>query len=577
MPELQISKHREHLRRAIETRAFVSGRTRWISARTPNTEKSLDWYFNLRQITLDASILDDIAALFWDTYADKYPFQVGGMETAAIPLITGLVAQAERHTGHKDMTGFYIRKTRKKDGLMQAIEGVLKPDRPVILVDDLMNSGKSLIRQVEIAEKAGLTIAAIWVLVRFRDLDAYSYFTERGIEIHSVFCLNDFAENLGMHNIAVSAADEEVHPYQIVWTFSGGKPSYQHVVPKSAPAIDADRVYMGTDDGTFFALDQSNGSVAWKYQIGFQAGSKGIFSSPLVHDDIVYFGGYDGTFYALNAKDGTRRWIYYEADWIGSSPAIAADLGLIFIGLEFGLWRKRGGIAAIDVRSGRKRWWFHDIPSLTHSSPLYIREYQQVIVGSNDGCAYLFDARSGKLIWKFETGIPTRQELDSGFSAHDIKGSFAYDASRDLLIFGCMNGTLFFVERKSGKCAYSYQSGAGFYATPIIHKDTVLASSLDKHLYCIDIDTRKERWRWNAGARIFAAPIVVDGSIYIGANSGRLTELDPATGKARSYMTFTERITNPPTHNPQSRRFFVSTFANEVYCIKKITSHGHTS
>lgn len=48
-----------------------------------------------------------------------------------------------------------------------------------------------------------------------------------------------------------------------------------------------------------------------------------------------------------------------------------------------------------------------------------------------------------------------------------------------------------------------------------------------------------------------------------------MTEVDPDTGKEKSYITFTERITNKVAFSPKSRLFFVPTFANEIYCIKK--------
>jgi orotate phosphoribosyltransferase len=61
-----------------------------------------------------------------------YEYQISGLETAAIILVTGMAME----TG---MNGFYIRKSRKKHGLYNMIEGRLS-DAPVIIVDDLMNS-----------------------------------------------------------------------------------------------------------------------------------------------------------------------------------------------------------------------------------------------------------------------------------------------------------------------------------------------------------------------------------------------------------------------------------------------------
>jgi outer membrane protein assembly factor BamB len=447
------------------------------------------------------------------------------------------------------------------------IEGEIEKGVPIILVDDLTNSGSSLIRQVEVVEALGHKVAAVWTVLRFRDPDQYAYFHEKKIPMHCVFTLDDFKDSLGLQNFKRNEIKQEA--FTSIWKFSSESPSYHHVVPKSDPVIDSERVYVGSDNGTMWALSQDDGHVIWSYKIGLHAKGKGIFSSPALYDGTVYFGGYDGNFYALDAATGKKKWVALDADWIGSSPAIAPDLGLVFIGLEFGLWRKRGGIAAYDLKKGKKMWAYTDMPCYTHASPFYIREHQQVAVGSNDGVARLFDAKNGRLLWKFETGPVDKEELDSGFSKRDIKESFAYDAKRDLLMVGDMIGELCFLDRKSGKEVRRFKAEFGFYSTPLIVGNTVCASSLDKNLYCIDLDTFKEKWRWHAGTRIFASPTLINGNIFIGANSGRLTEIDPKTGTELSFVTLTERITSRPTYNKKTERFFVPTYANEIYCLKK--------
>jgi len=257
-----------------------------------------------------------------------------------------------------------------------------------------------------------------------------------------------------------------------------------------------------------------------------------------------------------------------EADWVGSSPSLAEDMGLLFIGLEFGIIKKRGGIVALDMKTGGKVWHYL-MPMFTHSYPLYIQEKRQVIIGSNDGSAYLFEAKKGTLIWKFETGTYLDEDLIKGFSAHDIKESFAYDKKRDYIIFGNIEGRMFVLDRKTGEELFTLKADFGFYSTPLIYNGKVFISSVDKHLYCIDLEALSLKWKWYAGARIFASPVEIEGSIYIGANTGRLTELDPETGKELSFITVPERITNKVAYNPDTKRFFLPTFANEIYCLEK--------
>jgi len=81
-----------------------------------------------------------------------------------------------------------------------------------------------------------------------------------------------------------------------------------------------------------------------------------IFSSPcLVENKYICFGAYDGNLYLLDKETSKRKWVFMEADWIGSSPCHAKDLDLIFVGMEYGLWKKQGGVTAIYADTGEKK------------------------------------------------------------------------------------------------------------------------------------------------------------------------------------------------------------------------------
>ncbi|OGJ58043.1 hypothetical protein A2635_01430 [Candidatus Peribacteria bacterium RIFCSPHIGHO2_01_FULL_51_9] len=559
---------RATLKGTIEKRGFVKASDARIITRE-SIEKNDGWLFDIKNILLDPTTMHHIGELFWEAHADLDEIQIAGVETAGIPLIATLVL-----IGHekykKKASGFFLRKSRKKDGLMKMMEGEMHKNRPVILVDDLINSGKSLMRQVEALEENDMKVIGVWTLVRFRNPEYYEYFNAKSIPIRSPFELNDFQSTLGITNLVKKNEPNLKQGFVPKWKFSGGDPSFHFVVPKSDPAIDDKRVFFGSDHGVFWCLDQKSGQTLWSYKVGFHPKGKGIFSSPALFENTVFFGAYDGNVYALDFATGKRKWIFMDADWVGSSPCVAEDLGLVFIGLEFGLFKKRGGIAAIDIESGKLRWHHYDMPTYTHSSPLYIKEHGQVVIGSNDGTAYLFNAADGSLVWKFATGTPNEEELKSGFSSLDIKESFVYDKKRDVIIFGNKHGSIFFVSRKEGKEIGRFTAEFGFYSTPAVYKDTVLAASLDKHLYCIDLNTHAEKWKWYAGARIFATPFALDGHVYIGANTGRLAELNAETGEETAFFQATERITNKIAYNPETQRFFVTTFANELYCLEKM-------
>lgn len=537
------------LREQIEARVFTPASKE--RAVTPSGSEA-EWLFDFRKVMLEPQFLDTVAEVFWERFGDQYPFQVGGVEVAAVPMIAAIVMKSVQKG--QPVNGFFIRKSRKKTGLLRMIEGEITAEK-IILVDDLIHTGDSLLRQIEIIERLGKKVTAIFTILRFRNESFYSAFTERGINITTLFELNDFSETLGVKNLFPLEVTPPPRPFQVRWRYVGVKPNFFYVVPKSRPALDSERVYVGNDDGTFVALRRDTGAVVWTYQVPFGSAGKYIFSSPAVHRGIVYFGAYDGNLYALDCQTGKRQWVFMEADWIGSSPAVAPDVGLLFIGLEFGLWKKHGGLAALDLASGKKVWE-HSLPGLTHASPTYSSRFGLVVCGSNDGSFSAWEAKTGKLLWQIMTGGPIRYGAD-------------FHEKRGLVLVGSEDGFLYAVSVRTGEVSFTFPLGFGMYSTPLVVGDAVIASSLDKNIYSIDVVTGLEQWRFTTRARVFASPVLMNGVIYIGSNDGCLYELDPQSGNCTGMFQATERITNAVTVDEATGEIFLPTFANEVYCLKK--------
>ena len=565
----RMSDFRDRIRTAIEADIYVSATDESLADGRTGLPRESGWIFDFRRVIFRKDILEAVAHAFWETFETQTSLQVCGLESAALPIVAG-ISLTQPDTFDTPMHAVYMRKSRKKDGLMRMIEGTpAGKDVPFVLVDDILNSGKTFIRQVEVLEALGYRVSALWTILRFRDADFYDYFENKGIAVHSLFELNDFADTLDTHNLEPRHHAPLRMPFRSLWKFASDNPNYFHVVSKSNPVHDDTKIYMGSDSGNFWAINQHDGSIAWKYKVGFHAKGKSIFSSPALHDGTVFFGAYDGNVYALDTDTGKKKWVFWEADYIGSSPTLAPELGLVFVGLEFGLIKKRGGIAALDIHTGKKVWEY-SMQAYTHSSPYYLPRTKQVVVGGNEGIVYLFNAKTGALVWEFATGATTEEERVHGFSRFDIKESFAYDAETDAIYFGNSNALFFALNRKTGEELWRFDGAQfGFLSTPYVYKDTVITTSLDKHVYCLDKHTGAVRWTYHAGARIFASPTVINNRVYVGSNTGRLVELDPDTGTELAFITVPERITNTVIYNDTTKRYFLPTFANELYCLER--------
>ena len=143
------------LLKALSERAICTSDN---SPTTPRTRhgKPMKWLLDIRKLFLNGDDLELVTEAFWDCMEDRLPFQIGGLEVGAVPLVGALIVKA-RQRGH-NINGFIVRKSRKKSGLCNQIEGVLN-QHPIVIVDDLANSGSSLRRVHAALSDLGLFIS----------------------------------------------------------------------------------------------------------------------------------------------------------------------------------------------------------------------------------------------------------------------------------------------------------------------------------------------------------------------------------------------------------------------------------
>lgn len=539
----------------IKAKVFKEDEIQRVSRNSSGSE--VKWIFDFKSQALSKSFLEAYSSLFWERFQsfNDGNIQVGGMETGAIPLIAGISLFVPEK---KALSSFYIRKSRKKSDLANLIEGEIDPSTPVVLVDDILNTGSTLKKMVMILEEKGLKVKAIFVCLRFRDMSDYKELLDKGIRIESIFELNDFRDVLPVKNFSTEKSrryKEYGVEYKITLTDA---PNLYAVVPKSGPVLVGEFVYMGADDGTFFCLRASDGSIVWTHKVLFGSHGKKIFSTCVVYKNSVLFGAYDGNVYCLDRFTGKVQWVFFDADWVGSSPSVNEREGVVYVGLEFGLFKKHGGLCALDIATGKTLWKNYSMEGLTHASPTYSSKHNIVVCGCNDGYVYAFNAKSGEIVWKFKTEA-------------DIKYGALFDDKRDLVIIGGLDKRLYVLNSKDGSLFHAFEARFGFYSTPVQFKHLIVIGSLDKIIYCFNLDTKSIEWTFETSGRIFASPVLDKEIIFIGSNDGALYELNVLTGKLISKTQFSERIVNKVCIESSSskRVIFVPTHVCELYKIKE--------
>ncbi len=554
------------IKETIEKEVFITDKDSFIYS---GSSLGDSWIFDFRKVLLEPQILNAYTELFFEKFEHLYPFQVGGIETASIPLISAIVMKSvERKT---PVNGFFIRKSRKKDGLLNMIEGEVK-DIPVILVDDLINSGGSFIRQVEVIEqyKKELKILSIFTILKYRDNKHYQYFIDKNISIDCLFELNNFIQTLPLTIKKELGLKKTVdNRMEVLWYWKGSSPSYEYVLPKSAPLFYKNKLYFGTDSGLFVCLNSQNGEIIWKYQVPVISKRRVEFSNPCTNSNLIYFGSNDGNFYAFNADTGKREWINFDGDWIESSPAVSEELNLVYVNLQFGYFNKQSKLCALNAKTGNIVWKFELPKKSLLISPVYSQKYNKVIVCSDTGDIYAINAKNGTLLWKNEfvgraLGYPS---LDENRGIIAVCGN-PLDTTLD------EKASLIVLDINIGKPILEFNDFYyGSFGVPLFYRNTIIFTSLDKHIYSIDIETGKRKWIVDTGARVFSTPSIFLNNgqerIYVGSNNAVLYEIEPETGVITSMTYLTERITSKVACDLDAKTIFVPTYANEVYALKR--------
>ena len=113
---------------------------------------------------------------------------VGGIDMGATPIV-GAVATQSFQIG-RPLPVFVVRKEVKDHGTKKAIEGPLKPPCKVVMIDDVVTTGWSIIKAIDVAQAAGCEVV-LAITVLDRNAGASEALAERGIPYRPLARLED--------------------------------------------------------------------------------------------------------------------------------------------------------------------------------------------------------------------------------------------------------------------------------------------------------------------------------------------------------------------------------------------------
>lgn len=152
--------------------------------------KTSDYYLDCKRTTLGSPrglelssklILDRILRM------TPRPDAVGGLTIGAEPLSVTVSQLALRVLGWS-LPVFVVRDEKKAHGTEQVVEGGVRPGWSVVILDDVMTTGKSVLKAIEAVKEQGAQVQGVIILI---DREEGGQETLKEYQVESLFSYRD--------------------------------------------------------------------------------------------------------------------------------------------------------------------------------------------------------------------------------------------------------------------------------------------------------------------------------------------------------------------------------------------------
>ena len=125
----------------------------------------------------------------------------------------------------------------------------------------------------------------------------------------------------------------------------------------ASPECDGGQLFVGNKEGAMRCLDPTDGRTLWKRDV-----ADGIYPAPAVDDKRVYTGSWDGNYYALDRHTGQISGLIPHLD-VPTTWAVVPILLPRFLRDDLVIVPNLGGrLIALDTESGQLEWEWKGIP-----------------------------------------------------------------------------------------------------------------------------------------------------------------------------------------------------------------------
>lgn len=314
----------------------------------------------------------------------------------------------------------------------------------------------------------------------------------------------------------------------------------------SSPSVRGTMLYIGTEQGTLYALDVRTGKVLWHHHVANDLNAVPIVSGNVViagegnRDAVTYaprahirVGSHENALIALDATTGRRIWRYALRGTGQPTGAIVGDLFVHHDG--------SGLIVGLHPRNGAVQWK-RDVASVASKVGLLpVGSRRVVTMGIFPNAAFAIDGTSGATLWKHDFGSALNGfgDVSPATDGTNVFATYLAPGQGKPVETGVLAiHHIYALRAATGAIAWDVATETGMTpprneaATPLVVGALIFdGSAVSPYMHALDTQRGRTVWRLHVHGPVKGAPVARDNVLYFGDQRGYLWAVDIHSGR----------------------------------------------